>query len=135
MKIQRNVLLLVLVIIGLMSCADNQIYFDIDEQSIKTCNGKAIRSLTVDEIEGDYLYRFAKGKDKEGTNSFSFISLDKNYTLEVMGQELPLSKFNLKPNSEYRIRNSTYGDAASGEIKVKTNGDGEIATADITSCK
>lgn len=135
MKINRNISLLILVVIGLMSCADNQIYFDMDEQCIRTCNGKAIRNLTIDDVEGDYLYRFVKDKDKEGTNRFSFISVNKNYTLEVMGQELPLNKFNLKPNSEYRIRNSTYGDAASGEIKIKTNDDGKVATANIISCK
>lgn len=135
MAMKKKMLLWIVAIVSLTSCSDNQIYFDKETQSINTCNGKTIRDLIIDEVNGNSLYRFVTVKDKIGANSFSLIALDKNYKLEKMGQELPLDSFNLNPDSEYRIRNSTNGDAAFGEINIRTNENAKIVEADITSCQ
>jgi hypothetical protein len=129
----KKVFVFFIVAISLMSCYDNQIYFDISEQCVKTCNGRPVKSLY---FEGNNnLYLFEKISGKEGSSIFCLNDLDRNYKLAIMNIEMPLDSFRLKPNSEYKISNHTYGDAAFSEIKIKTNESGEIVTADVASCQ
>ena len=137
MKIKTNLYLFLIVANYLMSCSDNQIYFDKTEQSIKTCNAKYILNLSIDDLDGNYSYLFEKIKGKKGTNSFSLVDLNKNYRLELLGQrqDLPFDSFNLKPKTVYKISNHTYGDAARNEIKVVKNEMAKIIATDVTSCQ
>ncbi len=131
----RLFFLLFIFITVLSSCHDNKIFYDINEQKIKTCNGKAIKNLYIMNEKEKIFYHFFKLPDKRGTNSLSLIRLSSDYRLENLNEQVNLEDFKLRPRVEYTISNSTYGDAASSEIKVRTGNIAVINYASSKSCK
>lgn len=117
------------------SCRNNKIHYDIKEQMIKTCNGKAIKNLYIINEKEKVFYHFLKLTDKEGTNSFSLINLNNNYSLENLNRPLKFEEFKLMPKMEYKVSNSTFGDAASSEITVRTGNTEIIVYASSMSCE
>ena len=119
----------------LSSCSDNNIYFDINSQSVKSCNKKVIKKLYVTSENGQDFYYFLKLPKTEGTNSFSLIKKNHNYLLKDMYGEINIDSFRLKSETTYKIENSTFGDAASSEVLVRTDKKGKIIYSNIVSCK
>lgn len=52
-----------------------------------------------------------------------------------MNREVSIDSFELRPETSYKIENSTFGDAASSEIQIKTDKGGKVIYSSITSCK
>ncbi len=119
----------------LYSCSDNNIYFDINSQSVVTCNKKAIKKLCISSTDGKDFYFFSKLPKVEGTNKFILSNLSRNYLLENVNREVSIDSFELRPETSYKIENSTFGDAASSEIQIKTDKGGKVIYSSITSCK
>lgn len=117
-----------------MSCYDNQIYCDLEAQTIKTCNGESISYLFIDSVEGES-WTFHKKAGTEGVNAFNLDLPNSSYTLTKGNIQLPLDSFRLLPKQQYTIINHTYGDAANSEIVVSTNENGKIDRAKPGSCK
>jgi hypothetical protein len=124
----------VVLLLLLSSCSDNKIYFDVEEQQVKTCNGKIIENLHLTSESGGAFYHFKKIQDQEGTRSFSLLKINENYKLEGMTGQLSFDQFKLKPKTEYKVTNSTYGDAAPSCIIIETDDSGKITNASVTSC-
>ncbi len=136
MKKKLNVLIaLTCLLSALYSCSDNSIYFDINSQSVVTCNKKAIKKLHISSTDGKDFYFLSKLPKVEGTNKLSLINLSRNYLLENVNIEVSIDSFKLRPETGYKIENSTFGDAASSEIQIKTDKGGKVIYSSITSCK
>lgn len=117
-----------------ISCHDNQIHFDLKDQSIKTCNGREIGTLYIQVDNGD-LWEFRKESGQDGTNHFVLDSLNLSYQLIKGTVQLPLDSFMLLPSHKYVITNHTYGDAADSEIQIVTDSSGKVGYAHPTTCK
>ncbi|MGE5384129.1 MAG: hypothetical protein ACM3PX_11930 [Omnitrophica WOR_2 bacterium] len=138
MKKDINILIIsVWILVILSSCSGNNIYFDIKSQSVKTCNKRIITSLWISSKgqSDDYCY-LSKLPEKNGTNTFSLVKLDADYIIEsIDGEILWKDTFKLRPETEYEIVNSTFGDAAHAIILIKTDKEGKVIYSDVTSCK
>jgi hypothetical protein len=88
----------------------------------------------IDE-DNKHFYSFSILSDKKGTNNFSLIKINHNYLLEDWSTNISIDSFRLKPETGYKIRNSTFGDATASEILIKTDKEGKVIYADVTSCK
>lgn len=127
---------LLLVLLSVFSsCHNNKIHYDIKEQRVKTCNGEAINNLYILNEKEKIFYHFLRLPDKEGTNSFSLITINNDYRLENLNRPVEFEEFKLKPRMEYKISNSTFGDAASSEINVRTGDTVIIVYASSMSCE
>lgn len=119
----------------LNSCHNNKIYFDINAQSIKTCNRKVISELYITNENQNIFFHFSKIPDKKGTNSFSLIRLNKDYYVETLNKKVSLTDFRLIPKTQYKISNSTYGDASSSDIEIRTGDNQNVIFSNSLSCK
>jgi hypothetical protein len=119
----------------LNSCSDNNIYFDINSQSVRSCNKKVIKKLHIISEDSKDFYYFSKLPKTEGTNSFSLIKKNHNYLLENMNGEISIDSFRLKSETGYKIENSTFGDATPSEVLVRTDKNGKVIYSNIVSCK
>jgi hypothetical protein len=130
----KKIWCLLFVTLALTSCYNNRIYYDMEEQAVKTCNGKVIRQLYITNESENVFYHFSKLDEKKGVNSFSFNNLSEQYQLEVINGKIPLKDFKLTPKMKYKISNSSYGDAASSDIEIKVGVNGIITQASRTAC-
>ncbi|MDP4203558.1 MAG: hypothetical protein Q8861_12760 [Bacteroidota bacterium] len=119
----------------LVSCFDNEIYFDLTNQTICSCNKQRIINLYIDGSNSTNFYHWILKPNKKGTNSISIRTENNNYVIENMWNEDVSKEFRLQPNTEYEIRNNTFGDAAGGKLTIKTNNKGVVIYADKTSCQ
>lgn len=117
-----------------MSCYDNQIHYDLEAQTIKTCNGKSISYLFIESEQGE-IWEFHRKAGTEGVNVFNLDSPSSSYTLTRGDIALPVDSFRLLPTHQYIITNHTYGDAADSEIEVSTDENGKIRSAKPEICK
>ena len=116
------------------SCYNNNIYYDMEQQAIKTCNGRVIKQLYVVNEDENIFYHFSKLDGKEGVNSFTLKGLNEQYQLENLNKEITLSEFKLVPEMKYKISNSSYGDAASSSIEIRIDQNGLVGYASKTTC-
>jgi hypothetical protein len=135
MRILDKTIHLAVIVTLFSSCYNNNIYYDMKKQLVETCNGKPIRQLYIISQDNHIFYHFALINDQEGVNSFSLLNLNNQYSLEILNRKIPLEGFKLIPGAEYKITNSSYGDAASSDIKIKVGERGEIAFANKTTCQ
>lgn len=63
------------------------------------------------------------------------INLNNDYRLKNLNRPVKFEEFKLKPKTEYKISNSTFGDAAASEIKVRTGITAIIVYASSVSCE
>lgn len=137
-KIKINIntsIILLCLLFTLSSCYDNNIYFDINSQCVVSCNKKVIENLHIISKDSKDFYFFSKLPKLKGTNSFNLVEINHSYSLENMNREISIDSFRLRPETEYEIVNSTFGDAASSKILIKTNKKGKVAYSNIKICK
>jgi hypothetical protein len=136
MKANINSLIILMgLLLTLSSCSDNNIYFDIGSQSIKTCNNKIITKLHIISEDSKYFYYFSKLPETKGTNNFSLIEINHDYLLENMNSKISIDSFRLYPETSYKIENSTFGDADYTQVLIRTDKNGRVVYSDVTSCK
>jgi hypothetical protein len=117
-----------------ISCHSNSIYFDIERQSIVRCNGTLTNFYLKSKDPLETLH-FRAISGKKSTDSFYLWRIDTNYRLRVNRQIDLNNNFKLHPNTEYLIMNDSNGDAASGEIIIKTGENGKVIYSSKTSCE
>lgn len=119
----------------LASCSSNQIFFDMEQQSVVRCEG-VISKLYLESKDGKDCLCFSISQGKKGRQSFSIKEIDKDYSIEVLSDScyLNLRKFKLRPQTEYKIVNHSNGDATDGELLIRTGEDSSVVYADRTSC-
>lgn len=120
-------------IFSFFSCNDNEIYFDIKNQKIMTCNRHPIRFLTITNKDTTHLFfEIIKEKGEKGENFLTLNKIKDPYL--VIDRYQDTVNFELTPFSTYKIENSTFGDATSSIIIVKTDKDGQIVYSSKTDC-
>lgn len=125
---------IIISVIFFYSCHDNVIYYDRDHRCVRTCNGTKIVSLYIEDDRS--LYFITTKKYKRGSNRLGLEKIDDDYIITRGNDTLIDNKlFKLKPNSEYRVSNSSNGDAAAGTIIIRTDSMGIINYSSKTSCK
>ena len=137
-KIKTNIntsIILICLLFTLSSCYDNNIYFDINSQSVVSCNKKVIENLHIISKDSKYFYSFSKLSKLKGTNSFNLVEINHSYSLENINREISIDSFRLRPETEYEIVNSTFGDATSSKILIKTDKNRKVAFSNIKTCK
>lgn len=137
-KIKTNInssIVLICLLFTLSSCYNNNIYFDINSQCVVSCNKKVIENLHIISKDSKDFYFFSKLPKLKGTNSFNLVEINHSYSLENMNCEISIDSFRLRPETEYEISNSTFGDAASSKILIKTDKNGKVAYSNIKTCK
>jgi len=121
--------------LGLGSCFGNSIYFDLEKQTICSCNKQRIVCLYIDGSNSTNFYHWTLRPDKKGVNRLSIQTGNSNYVIENMWNEDVSENFKLQPNTEYKITNNTFGDAAGGHLTIRTNNKGIVVYTDKTGCK
>jgi hypothetical protein len=135
-KIFLKYCIIVIFAFVLVSCFGNNIYFDLEKQTICSCNKQTITSLNIHDLDNQNTYFFTLRPNKNGTNCLSIQTWSGDYFVEnIFDYTVNSKNFRLKPNTEYEIYNHTFGDAAGGKLIVKTNNKGMVIYADRTSWK
>jgi hypothetical protein len=136
MKIKiKNTILIISLLLILTSCFDNSIYFDINSQSVRSCNKKAFDRLYVISEDNKDFYYFTVRTGAEGTNNFNLRKPNRNYLLVERYSEINIDSFELKPEKGYLVKNITFGDAATGQILIKTDKRGRVVYSNVTNCQ
>lgn len=123
---------IVILAVASYSCTGNVIYFDMKDQTVKTCEKQRIVRLSIETDKEIYFVSLKKGE--KGVNSFSLAKIDDQYEIEYKWEIIKNSSFKLEPNTEYIISHSSDGDAAEGRINIKTDSLGAVWYADRTDC-
>lgn len=126
---------LFILLIAQTSCHSNDIYFDLNAQSVITCSNIEFSKIQIISDDDSDVYIFTKLSKEKGTNDFNLVLLNKAYILENELGELSTDSFKLRPNMVYIITNSSNGDAASDSIHIKTDDDGKVVEASNKSCE
>lgn len=132
------IIILVLFFSTLSSCyQSNAIYFDIKEQSIKSCNQKGLRRLYIKNDSIAEVYSLV-WNDTMNTapQIIKLISIDTSYRIYEgwNNKNISNNSFKLKPFSRYIIER-VQGDASAYKIKVWTDETGNINKTDQEFCK
>ncbi len=114
------------------SCKGNAIYFDLKDQTVKTCEKQRIVRLNIET--GKEIYFVSLKKEEKGVNSFSLAKIDDQYEVKHKWEIIQNSSFKLEPNTEYIICNTSDGDAAEGRIHIKTDSLGTVCYTDRANC-
>lgn len=125
------------IIIVFPSCfKSNEIYFDIGDQSIKSCNSQGLYKL---DIQNDSLNEFYsiiwKDSTKDSPKILKITNIDAGYKI-FKGWErnpIPNSNFHLKKYSSYAIEKSQ-GDATPFKVKLFTDENGYVIRSDPNKC-
>jgi hypothetical protein len=125
------------VILLFSSCFSNSIYFDTEDQAIKSCNPTGMRRIYIEnESKNDY-YSIVWSDTTHSTPDFITLKrIQSGFTVYVVGEfrQIPRSDFKLLPSTEYTIRKSG-GDASSYEIKIWTDSKGYVIGTDQPQCQ
>lgn len=116
------------------SCHSNSIYFDMESQSIVRCKGTISNLYIISKDDKDYLH-FSVLQGKKGSNVFSIIELNKNYSIDVTNTLIDLQNFKLRPETEYEIENHSNGDTPNKKLVIRTDKNSSVIYADKTSCE
>ena len=120
----------------LTSCYSNEIYFDMEKQSVVRCED-VIKQLYISSKDGKDCLCFTVSPGKKGSKVFSLKELNTNYTIDVLNSSVPLDflHFKLRPETEYEIINHSNGDAAEGNLLIRTDKNGAVIYANKPSCQ
>lgn len=121
-------------IVVLSSCYDNSIYFNLENQSVKTCNGRELVVFYLKKKDDPFLYFYNLKLDKEGPNEFSLKETNRNYILEYKGKSVDAEDSKLSPNSKYEIVNHSSRDATDASMQIETDSCGNVIFSNVTSC-
>ncbi len=122
----------------LASCEGNQIYFDMDEKVLKSCNYWN-NSFSHFEIENDSLnlhYNLNWVSDQKPPKEIKFNKINIGYEITLNGiTPIQSSEFKLLPNSSYKIINQSNGDASPSETEIYLSIDGEVSKTSKARCQ
>jgi hypothetical protein len=130
--------ILLLGLVFFISCFHgNEIYYDIKEQSIKSCNQKGIMNLYIENLKTSDMYKFEFNDTMKNQipNVVYVDSISNQYTIYKGWQKkiTENSKFKLTPLSQYTIER-VQGDASSYKIEVWTDSNGRVIRSSKEKC-
>jgi len=121
------------IIVLCTSCTNNEIYFDLSNQSVNTCNGHSISFLSVTKTDYKEYGSYSTLQGQDGTARFKIHTANPGCVFES-DTSPGVEVFSFEPNSQYLIENHSNGDAASSEIKVTTDSKGMVVSGSKTDC-
>lgn len=126
-----------LILIGFSSCQSNAIYFDINEQAIKSCNQKGIYRIYIknDSLAETYSLVWSD-TTISAPKKIELFNPNNAYKIYKGWNNLPISikDFKLKVSSSYTFER-VQGDASAYKVQVWTNNVGNVSKAVPESCK
>ena len=130
--------LLLLLMSTLASCSySNEICFDIDEQTIKSCSPKGLRYLHIDNSTSSELYVliFSDTLDNDLPKEIHIDSISKVYAVFKGWQRRRIENNSLKlaPLSHYTIMRGG-GDASAHEIEIWTDTNSKVIRSSKEHC-
>jgi hypothetical protein len=124
-------------ILSFSSCfQSNAIYFDVNEQSIRSCNSKGIRQLYIENDSTPEEYSITWIDDnKNAPTSVSIFSIDDSYNVARAWdrRRIDNKKFRLLPFNKYTITRMQ-GDASAYQIEVWTGENANIIKSIPDKC-
>lgn len=130
---QLFLFLLIWTVLG--SCTDNEILFDLNSQSVISCNSSGIRNLHVENINNKEYYMITwQDSIHDAPKKFSFESKNRGYKIEEIYPFRELPQLNLASMSQYIVTKSG-GDASSHEIEIWTDKNGKVYKTSKNSCR
>lgn len=135
---KRNYITLLLVAVFITSCFDsNKIYFEIQDQSIKSCNKKGIKNLYIqNSATPDMYYLVFNDTIKRDVPKVIYIdSISNLYSIYQGWQKKPVNNnsFRLAPLSQYKIER-VQGDASAYKIEIWTDKNGKVIKTSKENC-
>lgn len=128
-------LILISFILLLTSCRSTDIFFDINEQAIISCDNNSINNLIIETDSSktnfdEIICRhdlFWKDSSTKAPSKIYLIDIYKVYSVK--------NKIFLLPKGYYKITNDGSGDEGYSEIKIWVDNQGKVYKTDKSSCK
>ena len=137
LRAMKTTVLVILISILAASCFEsNAIYFNINEQSIRSCNSKGISRLFINNDSVAEVYSLIwNNNKKDAPKKICLYPLTVDYVITKGWNNKEISKedFKLRPYSIYTIER-VQGDATSYKITVQTDESGTIVKAVPDEC-
>jgi hypothetical protein len=126
------------IILCISSCfSSNEIYFDIENQSVVSCNHKGIRRLYIENLTNSEVYRIEFNNENGGIlpNRVFIDSISTAYLvfLDWHKKPIPSAKFKLAPLARYKVERAQ-GDASAFGIDIWTEENGKVYKSTNESC-
>ena len=121
------------IILLFSSCQSTDIYFDINSQSIVSCNDRSLKRILIEcdslnKKDKDCVYDlFIKGKTIKAPSSININNITKVYGLKN-------AKTILMPNSCYKITFVGGGDDGYTDLKIWLDGQGRVYKTNKPNC-
>lgn len=126
---------IIIVTICCVSCGNsNEIYFDMESQSVVRCNSSILNLYIKSKDNKDYLH-FSVLQGEKASIALSIKELNKKYSIDITSTFIDLKNFKLRPETEYEIENHSNGDTPNGKLTIKTDKNSSVIYADKTSCQ
>lgn len=117
------------------SCGGNDLHYEAATHTLTTCSGATLTSVFITGRGVTDFYHLQKRPGAAGTASLRLDQLGESYLVRGWDDRLRPTGVQLRPNSSYRIRNVSNGDAASADVVVRTGADGLLSEGSPTTCR
>jgi len=135
-RIKWNLFIYAFILIVLISCNSNAIYFDIETQSLQSCNSKGIKRIYVEDESSTETYLIS-WTDTVSTapDNIKLKNIQCGYNIYKGWKDEQINAYNFKllPSKAYVIKR-VQGDASSFKIKIWTDNSGNISKTSHSSC-
>lgn len=142
---KRNYILLLCIPLIATSCYTNEFYFDIDDQSICSCNPKDLKYLSITNMDTniEYYTIIFDTLAKQPSKVIYINSVDKSYIIHKSyninkswkEQIINSDSLRLRPFTHYEIDRTGGDDAASFAIEIWTDKNGKVIKTTKDKCK
>jgi hypothetical protein len=132
MKIKTLVIVITITFL-IISCSGNSIYYNSQKKGIMSCEGSFLSTLIIAGTGNNYDFYYITSN--KGVEVFKPKDIHSDFVIKDKKDNIIAnSDFRLKPLSEYKISNTSKGDAGEQWLIVKTDNNGEIINADKIHC-
>jgi hypothetical protein len=129
----KTLLSTIIIALIMFSCSGNSIYYDFHKKGVVSCDGSPISTLSI--IGTDKNSEFFYLTSNNGAALLSFNNIPSQFVIRDKKDNIISNEdFKLKSFSEYKISNTSRGDAAEQWVTIKTNDMGVIISADKINC-
>lgn len=135
---KSNYITALVVSIILTSCFEsNEIHFDVNEKSVKSCNQKGLRQLYIknDSTADIFYFLYCDSNHNDFPKVIYFDSISEEYCIYKgwNNRKINNTSFKLMPLSQYTIER-VQGDASAYKIKVWTDKNGRVNKTSKENC-
>lgn len=108
-----------IIVFVVLSCENNNFYFDNKSQVLSRCNGGGIRNLEITNDSLRLYYSINWYLAGSSPVNFSFDNINEGYRITLNGTK-PISPANFKlPEAIYKVEHRSNGDASPDVIQIE----------------